>query len=116
MYHYQYYKSQKWQSVVLTVKNENNQWNKSELDSRYLEYECNNRIGDLLSLLPFCKKSIVVCLINQRYEVFYLDKVCYLVFYIGIILSRQLYWLYAEVRIFLSIENYREEICFQNKF
>ena len=33
------------QSVVLTVKNENNQRNKSELDSGYLKYEC-NRIGD----------------------------------------------------------------------
>ena len=62
--YYQYEESQKWQSVVFTVKNEKNQWSKSELDSRYLEYECNNRIGDLLSLLPFCKKNIVVCLIN----------------------------------------------------
>ena len=76
-YHYQYYESQKWQSVVLTVKNENNQWNKSELDSRYLEYECNNRIGDLMSLLPFGKRSIVVCLINQRYGAVYLGNVCF---------------------------------------
>ena len=29
-YHYQYYESQKWQSMLLTVKNENNQRNKSE--------------------------------------------------------------------------------------
>ena len=40
--------------MVFTVKNENNQWSKFELDSRHLEYECNNRVGDLLSLLPFC--------------------------------------------------------------
>ena len=40
-YHYKYYESQKLHSVMLTVKNENNQWNKSELDSRYLQYECN---------------------------------------------------------------------------
>ena len=32
--------------MVLTVKDENNQRNRSELDSRYLEYEYNNRIGD----------------------------------------------------------------------
>ena len=38
----------------VNCENQNNQWSKSELDSRYLEYECNNRIGDLLSLLPFC--------------------------------------------------------------
>ena len=75
---------------MLTVKNENNKRSKSELDSRYLEYECNNRIGDLLSLLPFCKKNIVVCLTNQRYEAFYLGKVCYLIFYTEMILSRHL--------------------------
>ena len=54
--------------------------NKPELDSRYLAYDCNNRIGDLLSLFPFCKKNIIVCLINQRYLVFYLCKARYLVF------------------------------------
>ena len=43
----------KWQSVVLTVKNINRQLNKDERDSRYLEYKCNNRIGDLLPLLQF---------------------------------------------------------------
>ena len=43
----------KWQLVVLTVKNVNGQWNKPELDSSYLVYECNNRIGGILSLLPF---------------------------------------------------------------
>ena len=32
---------------MLTVKIEDNQWNKSELNSRYLEYECNNRILDV---------------------------------------------------------------------
>ena len=60
-------------SLALTAKNENNQWNKAELDSGYLEYECDNRIVDLLSLLPFCKKNIVACLTNQRYEAFYLS-------------------------------------------
>ena len=43
---------QKWQSVVLTVKNVNSQWNKSGLGYRYLVYECNNRISDLHCLLP----------------------------------------------------------------
>ena len=89
-YQYQFYESQKWWPVVLTVKNENNQWNKSELNSRHLEYGCNNRIGDLLSLHPFCKKNIVVFLINQRYEAFYLGKVCYLTFYTEMISSMHL--------------------------
>ena len=43
----------KWQLVVLTVKNVSGQWNKPELDSSYLVYEWNNRIGGILSLLPF---------------------------------------------------------------
>ena len=43
----------KWQLVVLTVENVNGQWNKPELDSSYLVYECNNRIGGILSPLPF---------------------------------------------------------------
>ena len=87
---FQYSESQKWQSAVVTVKNENNQWSKCEPDSRYLEYECNNRIDDLLFLLPFCKKNIVVCFINQRYETFYLGKVCYLIFYTEMMWSRHL--------------------------
>ena len=47
----------KWQLVVLTVENVNGQWNKPELDSSYLVYECNNRIGGILSLLPFTTRS-----------------------------------------------------------
>ena len=38
---------------------------KLTLDSRYLAYECNNRICDLLSLLSSCKKNIIACLINK---------------------------------------------------
>ena len=45
-YHYQYSESQKWQSGVNCEKWKK-QWSKSELDSRYLQYECNIRIGDL---------------------------------------------------------------------
>ena len=47
-------------------------------------------IRGLLSLLPVCKKNIVVRLINQSCVVFYSGKVFYLVFYVGIILSRYL--------------------------
>ena len=68
------------------MKNVNRQWNKPELDSRYLVSKYNNRTGDLLSLLPF----LDVCLINQNYIVFYLGKIRYLVFHIGMILSRHL--------------------------
>ena len=75
----------------VNVKNVNNQWNKSEIDSRYLVYDCNNRIGDLLPLLPFSKKNIIACLIKQMYVVFYLGKVRYLVFCTGMILIRHLY-------------------------
>ena len=49
--YYQYF--EKKVTVVLTVKNINRQLNKDERDSRYLEYKCNNRIGDLLPLLQF---------------------------------------------------------------
>ena len=64
-------------------------WNKTEHDSRYLVYECNNRIGDLLSL-PFCKKNIVTCLIIQTYVVIYLGKSCCFVFDAVMVLGRHL--------------------------
>ena len=93
------------------------QWNKPELDSRYLVFNCNNRKGDLLSLLPSCKENIVVCLINQRHVVFYLGKALYLVFYTGMILNnlecRHLEWPCVEMCRCLSVENYCEEISFQ---
>ena len=74
----------------VNCEKENNQWNKSELYSKYLEHEYNNRIGDLLSFLPFCKKNIIVYFINQRYEAFQLGKVCYWIFYTEMILIRHL--------------------------
>ena len=43
--------------MVLIVKKESNQSNKFELDSRHLEYERHNRIGGLLSLVPFEKRA-----------------------------------------------------------
>ena len=52
-FHYQYYENKKWRSVMLILENGNNQVNKPEFDSRYPLYECNNRIDELLSLLPF---------------------------------------------------------------
>ena len=57
--------NQKWPSV-LTVTNLNNLWDKPELDVIYLAHECNNRVGGLLSLLPFFKKNIAEWLINQK--------------------------------------------------
>ena len=40
------------------MKNVNSQWNKLELDSRYLVSKYNNRTGDLLSLLLFFKNEL----------------------------------------------------------
>ena len=58
-YHYQYHESQKWQSLVLIVKNGNNQWNKSERDSRYLEYESKNDKTILKGIFWFISKCFI---------------------------------------------------------
>ena len=76
--------------MVLTVKNAKYQLKNPETDPRYPVYDCNNRIGDLLFLLSFCNKNINVRLISQRYTIFYLINVRYLVFYTGMILNRHL--------------------------
>ena len=76
--------------MVLTEKNAKYQLKNPETDPRYPVYECNNRIGDLLFLLSFCNKNINVRLISQRYTIFYLINVRYLVFYTGMILNRHL--------------------------
>ena len=60
---------------VETVENSNSHLSKPELGSRCLAYDCNNRIGDLLYVLPFWKKSIVMYSLNQKYAVFYSGKV-----------------------------------------
>ena len=60
---------------VETVENPNSHLSKPELGSRCLAHVCNNRIGDLLYVLPFWKKAIVVYSINQKYAVFYSGKV-----------------------------------------
>ena len=48
-----------------------------------------NLIPDILNLSAIIG-DLLVCLINQKHEVFYLGKVCFLVFYTGMILSRHL--------------------------
>ena len=44
----------------VNCKKWNNQWNKPEIDSTYLAYECSSRMGDLISFLPFFKKKVVL--------------------------------------------------------
>ena len=65
---------------MLTAKNVNSQWSKPKFNSRPFAYKCTNRIGDLLSLLPFFKMNIVVCFTKQSNAVFHLVKLHYLVF------------------------------------
>ena len=75
--------------MVLTVKNENNQWNKPEHDSRLGDFPSPG-IDEFWSLLPFCKKNIVMCLTKQRYVVFYLGILRYILFYTGMIVTLHL--------------------------